>query len=262
MRRVSAIACAGSFASAKRYLTPSEELTKLYQSDFEKQAYPAAVVPSETSVFAQFLYKAVEAKNGQESILKDFETIAASAKSLPVFWERTIDVEKQAEFKGLNPATIFTLKWMQANGMLGELPTVRATFETFCNGKKNRIVAKIYLPGPEKDHAAAHKEAKEIAKTLQSQSKTHSKHTLDFVILEESDFVSGFAVEVVDKYYANAKGRNDKSDKAAAVAVDYTNLAAHTPIKTKWDDNIETEVLRKYLDQLAKFDQEEQVNGV
>ncbi len=261
MRRVTCRAFA-SCTAAVRHLTPSDDLKKLYESDFDKQKFPADVVPSQTSLFAQFLYKAAEPKNEQSAILKDFEAIAAASKSLPVFWERTIDVEKATEFKSLNPATVFTMKWMQSNGMLSELSTVRATFETFCNAKNGRIVAKIYLPGPEKDFAAAVKEAKEIAAQLQSQSPKYSSQKLDFLVVEESDFASGFAVEVCDRYYSTAKGKNEKSEQSATVNIDYTNAPAHTPIKTKWDDNIETEVLRKYLDQLAKFDIEEQTNGV
>ena len=260
MRRVSARVFATCAAGAVRHLTPSEELKKLYESDFDKQKFPADVVPSQTSIFAQFLYKAAEPKNGQDAILKDLEAIAKASKTLPVFWERTIDVEKQAEFKGFQPATIFTLKWMQANGMLGELSTVRATFETFCNAKNGRIVAKVYLPGPEKDHAAAVKEAKEIAAKIQASAG--NKNKLEFNFVEESDFASGYAVEVCDQYYSTAKGKYEKSEKASAADVDYTNLPAHTPIKTKWEDNIETEVLRKYIDQLSKYDLEEQTNGV
>merc|ERR1711991_256071 len=170
---------------------------------------------------------------------KDFATIEAATKKLPVFWERTVEVDKVAEFKGLNPATVFTMQWMQANGMLGGLSAVRSTYETFVNAKKNRVVANIYLPGPEKDHAASVKEAKEIAKQIHSANAKYSRHALEFNI-------------VVDEESAGAK----------KVDVDYTAMPAHTPIKTQWDENIETEVLRKYLDQLAKFDLEEQTNGV
>eukprot|EP00672_Neobodo_designis_P024299 CAMPEP_0174851128 /NCGR_PEP_ID=MMETSP1114-20130205/21777_1 /TAXON_ID=312471 /ORGANISM="Neobodo designis, Strain CCAP 1951/1" /LENGTH=251 /DNA_ID=CAMNT_0016085641 /DNA_START=75 /DNA_END=830 /DNA_ORIENTATION=+ len=247
-------------ASSKRHLTPAEDLKKLYESDFEKSSFPTAVVPSESSVFAQFLYKAGESKNNFDAILKDFETVDAATKKLPVFWERTVDVETTPEFKSLTPATIFTMKWMQANGMLGDLANVRATFETFVNAKKNRVVAKIYIPGPEKDHAAAVKDAKEAAKKIHAAAQ--SKASLDFAIVQDKEFASGWAVECMNKFHSTAKGHHDDSGSAQAADVDYTNLPAHAPIKTVWNDNVETEVLRKYIDQLAKFDLEEQVNGV
>merc|ERR1711916_263422 len=139
------------------------------------------------------------------------------------------------------------MQWMQANGMLGDLSAVRSTYETFVNAKKNRVVANIYLPGPEKDHAASVKDA---------------KHALEFNIVVDKEFAKGFAVEVLDKYHSTAKGFNEEAAGAKKVDVDYTAMPAPTPIKTQWDENIETEVLRKYLDQLAKFDLEEQTNGV
>ena len=262
MRRVCsrAVAMTG-LASSKRHLTPSEDLKKLYESDFEKASYPAAVVPSESSVFAQFLYKAAESKNSFDAVLKDMENIDAATKKLPVFWERTVDLEQTAEFKNLNPATMFTMKWMQANGMLGDLQAVRATFETFVNAKKNRVVAKIYIPGPEKDHAAAVKEAKETAKKIHAAS-AESKANLDFVIVQDKDLASGWSVECVNKFHSTAKGFGEDASNTQAADVDYTNLPAHAPIKTVWNENVETEVLRKYIDQLAKFDLEEQTNGV
>lgn len=262
MRRVCsrAIAMTG-LAASKRHLTPAEDLKKLYESDFEKASYPAAFAPTESSVFAQFLYKAAEQKNSFDTILKDFETVNAATKKLPVFWERTVDVEKASELKGLSPAMTFTMKWMQANGMLGDLSNVRDTFQAFVNAKKNRVVAKIYLPGPESKNATQAKEAKEVAKQIHAASSA-SKANLEFEVIVDPEFSSGFAVECLSKYYSTAKGFNENTGNATAAEVDYTNLPAHQPIKTTWDENVETEVLRKYIDQLAKYDQEEQVNGV
>merc|ERR1711991_1068394 len=192
------------------------------ESDFEKASYPAPFPPSEASVFARFLYKAAEQKNALDAISKDFATIEAATKKLPVFWERTVEVDKVAEFKGLNPATVFTMQWMQANGMLGDLSAVRSTYETFVNAKKNRVVANIYLPGPEKDHAASVKEAKEIAKQIHSANAKYSKHALEFNIVVDKEFAKGFAEEA-----AGAK----------KVDIDYTAMPPHTPIKTQWDEN-------------------------
>jgi F0F1-type ATP synthase delta subunit len=263
MRRVCSRALAAHTAAcAQRFLTPAEDLKKLYESDFEKSTYPAPYLPNDASVFAQFLYKAGEQKNSLDAIQKDFGTIEAASKKLPVFWERTVDVEKTPEFKGLNPATLFTLRWMQANGVLGELPSVKDTFETFINAKANRVVAKIYLAGPEKDHAAAVKEAKETAKKMQQASPKYAKSTLEFQTVVDPDFESGYAVELGDKYTMAAKGRGEETGSVKKADTDYTNLPAHTPSKTVWDENIETEVLRKYLDQMAKFDLEEQQHGV
>lgn len=263
MRRVAsrAFAITGA-ATAQRFFKPPEDLKKLYESDFEKEQYPASFAPSEASVFARFLYKAAEQKNAFDAISKDFETISAAEKKLPVFWERTVDVDQAAEFKSLNPATLFTMAWMQKNGMLGDLSDVRSTYEAFVNAKKNRVVATIYIPGPEKDHAAAVKDAKEVAKKIQSDSP-YAKQTLEFKIVQDSEFASGYAVECADKYYSTAKGKfEDSGDSDKSKDVDYTNLPTAAVTKTAWNQNIETEVLSKYLDGLAKFDQEEAVNGV
>ena len=90
-----------------------------------------------------------------------------------------------------------------------------------------------------------------------------AKQTLEFKIVQDSEFASGYAVECADKYYSTAKGKfEDSGDSDKSKDVDHTNLPNAAVTKTVWNQNIETEVLSKYLDGLAKFDQEEAVNGV
>lgn len=245
-------------ACAARMYTPSEDLKKLYGSNFENATFPLNIVPSDSTLFAKFLYKAAEPKSAFDAVLKDFDAIAAVSTKLPVFWERNADVENIAEFKALAPATVFTLIWMQNNGMLELIPAVRESFETYVNAQKKKAVAKIYV-NDLKDASVA--EAKKVAQELHKGNSDLNGYTLEFKIIVDKEIVSGFAVDLVGQYVNQAKGA-EASAKISGDDVDFTNIPAPKISKTIWEDNVETEVLRKYIDQLAQYDAEEAKNGV
>lgn len=253
-RRLSASTLA---VSAARFYAPSEELKKLYTSDFDKSQFPLNIVPSDSVLFAKFLYKAAEKKGTFDAILKDFQSISNISSKLPVFWERTAVIEDIAEFKKLSEATFFTLVWMQKNGMLDLIPEVAEVYETYVNAKQKKAVAKIYVaPGKEGDVA----EAKLLAQEMHKGAKELAGHTLAFKTVVDRSIVAGFAVELAGQYVNRAEGQ--KQQTTAADEADYTNIPLRRPSKTVWEDNIETEVLRKYLDGLAEFDVEEAKYGV
>lgn len=250
MRRLTSVA---RVAAARMY-TPPEDLQKIFASDLENAKYPTDLVPSDSILFAKFLFKACEAKGNFDAVTKDFETIQAASAKLPIFWERNAELEKIAEFKGLNPATTFTLFWMQDNGMLEMLPAVREAFETYVSAQRNTVTAKIYV-GDAKDTKSV-----EAAKKA-AQAAHKDKRTLAFKVVVDTDIVSGFAVDIAGCYISDAKGK-EVAAAASSADVDYTNVPAPKLFKTIWDDNVETEVLRKYFDQLALYDQEEAKIGV
>ncbi|CBH15891.1 ATP synthase delta (OSCP) subunit, putative [Trypanosoma equiperdum] len=242
---------------AARFYTPPEGLKKLYASDFENSKYPLNIVPSDSVLFAKFLYKAAEEKGNFDNILSDFQKIAAAASKLPIFWERTAVVEKIPEFKQLSEPTFFTLVWMQNNGMLELIQEVAEVYETFVNAKQKKAVAKIFVaPGGEKNVEEARRVAEELHKGL----KELADYTLVLKTVVDRTIVKGFAVELAGQYVNKAEGQQKQAGRADEV--DYTNLPAPKPQKTVWDDNIETEVLRKYLDGLSQYDMEEAKYGV
>jgi len=255
------VAVVPSVGSAMRMFAPSDDLKKLYNSEFEAAKFPVDIVPSDSATFAKFLFKAAEAKNNYDAILKDLQTIEGASKNLGVFWERTLKVDDIKEFKSLQPATLFTLNWMQANQMLEALPSTTNIFETLLNAHKKRVVARIWLPGPESKFAKEAAAAKEVAKKLHKES-ANAAHSLDFVLLVDAEFVGGFAVDVQGKFHSTAEGKAEASTTGAAKEVDWTVVPESKPLATKWEDSVETEILRKYLDGLAKFDAEEAKNGV
>ncbi|GET93787.1 hypothetical protein, conserved [Leishmania tarentolae] len=248
------------FAATARFYTPSEELKKLYASDFERAQFPANIVPSDSVTFAKFLYKAVEPKGSFDAILKDFQTIAAAIPKLPIFWERTVVVSEVNEFKSLSAPTIFTLEWMQSNGMLDLLPDVAEVYETYVSAKMKRVTAKIYVaPGKEQDRALVDK-ARKVAEQVVKDNKQLAGYTLVPKVLVDRSIVEGFAVDVQGTYVNEAVGR--KKETQTSGEVDYTTIPPPRLSTTTWEDNIETEVLRKYLDSLSLYDAEELKSGV
>ncbi|KAG8346759.1 putative ATP synthase delta (OSCP) subunit [Trypanosoma vivax] len=253
-RRVSISALA---AAAVRFYTPSEGLKKLYASDFEKAKFPLNVVPSDSVLFAKFLYKAAEEKGNFDIILKDFEKIASASSKLPIFWERTAVIENMAEFKQLSEPTFFTLVWMQNNGMLDLIKDVAEVYETYVNAQQKKAVARIFVaPGCEGCPA----EAKQVAEELHKGMKELSGYTLALKTVVDRTIVKGFAVELAGQYVNRAEGHKKRAD--IVEEGDYTNIPAPKVRKTLWEDNIETEVLRKYLDSLSQYDLEEAKHGV
>lgn len=245
--------------AAARFYTPSEGLKKLYASDFDKAEFPASIVPSDSVLFAKFLYKAAEPQNSFDAILKDFQTIATAVPSLPVFWERTCRVDDIKEFKGLSEPTTFTLEWMQSNGMLDLLPEVAEAFETYANAKLKRAMVKIYVgPGKTGDTATIDK-AKKIADELVKSNASFAGFQVSYKVLVDRSIVEGFAVDLQGNYVNEAKGRQVQT---ATAEVDYTAVPVQRLPRTTWEVTIETEVLRKYLDGLAEYDAEEVKNGV
>ncbi|KAL7697212.1 ATP synthase delta (OSCP) subunit [Lotmaria passim] len=251
--------CVPAIAAA-RFYTPSEELKKLYASDFERAQYPANIVPSDSVTFAKFLYKAAEPRNNFDAVLRDFQAIAAAVPKLPVFWERTVVVSEVREFKSLSAPMVFTLEWMQSNGMLELLPDVADVYETYVNAKMKRVAAKIYVaPGKEGDRALVD-EAKKVAEKVVRENKELAGYALVPKIIVDRSIVEGFAVDVQGTYVNEAVGRQKESQSSGEA--DYTTIPAPRLPKTTWEDNIETEVLRKYLDSLAQYDAEEMKTGV
>ncbi|KAG5490849.1 hypothetical protein JKF63_00971 [Porcisia hertigi] len=252
--------CVPSMAATARFYTPSEELKKLYASDFERAQFPANIVPSDSVTFAKFLYKAAEPKSSFDSILKDFKTIAAAIPNLPVFWERTVVVSEVKEFRSLSAPTVFTLEWMQSNGMLDLLPDVVDVYETYVNAKMKRVAAKIYVaPGKEQDRTLVDR-ARKVAEQVIKDNKELAGYTLVPKVLVDRSIVDGFAVDVQGQYINEAVGRQKETQVSGEA--DYTTIPPPRLSKTIWDDNIETEVLRKYLDSLSLYDAEELKSGV
>ena len=251
---------AGVRLAGVRYLKPSEDLKKLYTSDFENASYPTDIVPSDSSLFAKFLFKACEPKNAFDTVLKDFSTIEVASAKLPVFWQRTAEIEQISEFKGLSAPTTFTLVWMQNNGMLEQIPAVRAAFETYVNAQRKKTIAKIFV-GEGSDAKNATTEGKKLAQELHKGLKELSGFSLDTKVIVDKEIVSGFAVELAGQYVNQAKGA-EATIKASDDDVDYTNVPVPKFSKTVWADSIETEMLRSYIDKLAQYDAEEAKMGV
>ncbi|CCW63206.1 unnamed protein product [Phytomonas sp. EM1] len=247
-------------ASTARFYTPSEQLKKLYASDFDKSEFPINIAPSDSTLFAKFLYKAVEENNNFEPVLKDFQVIADTTPKLPVFWERTCKLEDIEAFKDLSEPTLFTLQWMQSNDMLELLPEVANVYETYVNAKLNQAVAKIYVaPGKSEDNATIGR-AKEVAEQLAKDDSRLSDRSLIFKIFTDHTIVDGFAVDLHGIFVNEAKGC--QVETSAADEIDYAYIPPPSLKKTAWVDNIETEVFRKFLDSIAQYDMEEMKNGV
>ena len=250
-----------SVAVARRFYTPTAEVKKVYQSDFERGQFPCDIVPSDATLFAKFLYKSAESGNNFETIQKDFKTIADASKKLPVFWQRSVDLEKVNEFKGLSPATTFTLHWMQSNGMLEIIPSVEEVYNVYVNAKQKKAVAKVFVNPKQINDSALLNKAKEAAAKLQAENASLKGYSLTVQAIGDSDILSGFSVDLNGAFFSEAKGEEVKTATAAA-EVDYTQVPKSTFTKTKWDDSAETEVLGKYFESLAKYDAEEAKVGV
>lgn len=248
-------------SGARRFYSPPADLTKLYQSDFDRTPFPTDIVPSDATLFAKFLYKAAEGNNSFDAILKDFKSIEATAKKLPVFWQRAVELDGVKEFQALSPPTLFILHWMQSNGMLDLVPSVEEVFSTYVNAKQKKVVAKVYVAPSQIGDAGLLAKAKEVAVKLQAQNPSIKSHTLVITALADNDIKSGFAVDLVGAYHSVAVG--DQASKAdEAREVDYTQVPVAKSNKTKWDDSAEVEVLNKYFESLAMYDLEEATNGV
>lgn len=264
LRRFSSVSALplASVAVARRFYTPPAEVAKLYQTDFDRQQFPCDIVPSDATLFAKFLYKSAEANNGFDTITKDFQTISTASKKLPVFWQRSANVEAIAEFKALSPATTFTLQWMQSNGMLELIPQVEESFATYVNAKQKKAVAKVYVNPTQLTDSAVLGKAKEVAAKLLAENASLKGYTLAVQAIADADVKSGFTVDLAGAYYSAAKGDEVQAGAGAAKDIDYTQVPQAKISKTKWEDSPETEVLGKYFDSLAKYDAEEAKIGV
>jgi hypothetical protein len=260
-RRVSALVVPSSFCVAKRSFTPTPELQKLYEAGtFETAKFPTDIIQTHTAIFAKFLYKAAEPKNTFDAILKDFEHLDSVNAKLPVFWERSANLDNLAELKQVSPTTMFVMNWMQSSGLLEEFEAVKSQYVNLVNAQKKKVVATIYVAaGKQKE---AEKAAKEQAKTMQQNNKATASLALDYKFIVDTQYASGFSIDVAGAYFTNAQGFTTADAAGATMDVDYTAVPAHKVLATKWDDNIETEMLRKYVDQMSAFDAEEQKNGV
>lgn len=248
-----------SCLTAIRCYTPSDQLKELYLSDFDKSEFPCELVLSDAVLFAKFLYKAAESSNAMfDTVLGDFRTIALSAPKLPVFWERTCKVDEIPEFSGLSEPVIFTLEWMQNNGMLDQLGDVAAAFETYVNAKMNRVAVKIYV-GADCPEATLER-AKEVANELIRSKDTLQGFEPVYKVLLDSSIVDGFLLDIQGIFHNEATGK--QVDTAVSGGVDYLTVPLPRLPRTTWKDNAETELLRGFLQKLADYDMEELKTGV
>lgn len=243
--------------STARFYTPPEDLKKLYESSFDDGQFPLNVAPSDSCLFAKFLYKASEPKNALDTPLKDFASIRAISSKLPVFWERTHQIDQIPEFQSLSPLMLFTLHWMHANNMLENINDVAAIYETYANAKQKKCLAKIYVRDANSPSFA---DGKKLAEEMQKMDTSLNGYTLDCKTVVDTTILEGFAVELNGVYANRAKGIQKAG--VADDEVDFTNIPAVKVAKTVFEDTVETEVLRKYVDQLELYDLEEAKNGV
>lgn len=251
---------AGLFASAvsRRCYTPSTELKELYESNFEKASFPCISTPSDSVLFAKFLYKAMEPSENFDAVLEDFKAIAAAVPQLPIFWERTCKISEVQEFSGLSEPTLFTLEWMQSNGMLDQLVDVAEAYETYVNAKLSRVAVRIYVGADMQPEVL--ERAKTVAGEMIAQNPELSSLTPVYKVSVDRAIVKGFTLDVHGMYRNEAEGR--KVQAAAAGEADFTSIPVpHLP-KTTWADNVETEALRTFLADLAQYDLEELKHGV
>lgn len=251
-----------SVSGALRCYTPPADIAKLYSSEFDRGGFPVDIVPSDSALFAKFLYKAAEASGGNfDAIIKDFKSIEVATKKLPVFWQLSVQLETVPEFKALQPSVLFTLHWMQSNGMLDLIGNVEEVFATYANAKQKKVVAKVFVNPSALNDGALLAKAKEVAVKLQAKNESLKSFTLVVQAIADPDVKSGFTVDVAGAYQNEAVG--DVADKSAvAREVDYTLVPQGKITQTKWEDSAETEVLAKYFDSLAKYDLEEAKVGV
>lgn len=251
------VACASiAPAGAVRFAAyqPPQDLQALYDTNFENAKFPVDLIPSDTNLFAQFLYKAAEPKGNFDAILADIKTVQ-SAK-LPVFWERTLEVQDIKELAGVNPATKFTMVWMQKNGLLGSFGEVANSYQTLVNAQKKKHVVKIYVG----DAKADTKQAQADAKQLQAGTPFEG-FSLSFETVVDNTIVSGYNVEACGRFLNKATGAA-ASGSAAAGTQDYTAVPAVEFTKTALPENVEGEILSRYFENLAQYDAEEFKNGV
>jgi len=242
---------AARFASYK----PPEDLQKLYDTDFEAGKFPLALTPGDTNLFAQFLYKAVEPKGNFDAILGDIKTVQAA--KLPVFWERTHEVEEIKELANVNPATKFTMIWMQKNGLLGSFGEVAISYSTLVNAQKKKHDVKIFVGDAKQDVSGA----KEDAKKMQV-GTPFAGFSLNFETVIDSSIVSGYNVEAAGQFLNKATGAAATATGAVSGPTDYTQVPSVTYAKTATPENVEGEMLSRYFDNLAQYDEEEAKNGV
>lgn len=242
---------AARFASYK----PSDDLLKLYDSDFEAAKFPIALIPSDTNLFAQFLFKAVEPKGNFDAILNDIKTVKTA--KLPVFWERTHEVEEIKEFANVSPATKFTMIWMQKNGLLGGFGEVATSYNTLVNAQKKKHPVTIFVGDMKTDV----KGAQEDAKKMQA-GTPFDGFALNFETVLDSSIVSGYNVEACGKFLNKAKGASAAVAGATSGPTDYTAVPQVTYAKTVTPENVEGEMLSRYFENLAQYDEEEAKNGV
>eukprot|EP00760_Papus_ankaliazontas_P002563 PhM_4_TR11126/c0_g1_i1/m.102703 len=249
---------AGSVAAYVRAYTAPAEAVKLYQSNFTAGPFPVQCAASDEAEYAQFLYKL---SGDQGQYLKDFD--ALKKLNLPVFWERSNNVVDMPEVaKATSANFVFTLRWMQTQGSLENLETVRAFYETLVNANKKRLVATVYTSAKGVADTKLQGEAKALVQeTLKSNAflKDKASWTLDFKFVVDASVRDGFYAEfggVTVTTIAQVRGEEVQADEGEK---DYTNVQAMKSVmKTVFADNIETDVLRKYFDQLALLDEEEQ----
>jgi len=252
---------------ALRTYTAPPDAIKLYESNFTAGPFPVEFAQSDVVQYAQFLYKLGEQKN--ENYLKDFDALAKL--KLPVFWERGTDVTGYSDVtKVVSANFVFCLRWMQVEDNLEKVASVRSFYETLLNAKLKKSVVNVFTNA----ESVSNGELQQLAKAkVVEMMKTHpvlkpkAGYTLEYKFTVDSTVPKGSGL-----FYAEVEGvsistipqiRSDEVSGPGVGEVDYTNVVSVKQIlKTVWPDNIETDVLRKYLDYLAQLDMEEQIVGV
>ena len=278
-----------SVCLSRRSYTPPSKAVALYETNFHMNyKFPVDLIDSSEVRYAQFLYRLQEeGKSGKSKsghcFTIDFQKLLSM--KLPVFWEREVDVTKNASFKkDLHENFVFLMKWMQSNGDLGKISEVKQYFDLLVNEKSKKAKAVIFMPSLDasKDlEAALSQKAKDLV-LAEPSLEPFKSYAIDFSFSTDRSLASvdihgkKSAEDVVNDipFYVEVAGRRinyePESMRVAAqekkrldTQIDYSKIkTSKGVIKTKWDEGVELSVLSSYFEQLAKVDEEEQVYGV
>ena len=247
-----------------RHYSPPARAVQVYESKFTENIFPVELPRSEVAEYAQFLFAM------GDNFLHEFQNVAGL--SLPVFWERDRDVTTNSDIaQAVSEEFLFCLRWMQIQGDLEKLSTVRNYYETLVNAQRKVLRVEVFVnPSNMKDSTAMSTIQERIGFQIAAHStlKHKSQYKRIFQVHSDSTIPDG-----KEMFYAETDGlslssipRVHKEELEAQQAlsdVDYTRVIPYKKIiRTQWEDNIEVDVLRSYFDQLALLDEEEQLHGV
>lgn len=221
-----------SVKAVRSFATPAPKYVQIYNSDLSSRQYPAQLVGGMHVEFAKLLFTFAEECEGKnyKLFVDEFRKLDEIAATKGAFWAEENFLDAPA-FKALNPGFKFLLAWMQSEGAIDRLDSVRRAYKELASEAAQECTAIVIVSQePSAIKTQIEEIQKEVALVLRTTAFKDYKLSFEFKVDPSigGGYIFEVAHQVVNKSTA-AAAETAALEKATGTIVDWTAMPPAPP---------------------------------